>query len=97
MKRLVSFWIIPPIARRYWIVISSLMIAGIGMAIVKQERRVMPFTLVMIVYPLVYYVTYVFPKYRHPIEPVIFVLAAYGLVSTARFAMLKLSIVASKE
>jgi len=39
----------------------------------------------LMVYPIPYYLSYVFEKYRHPIEPLMCVLAAYPLVRVVRF------------
>jgi hypothetical protein len=47
----------------------------------------------LVVFPPVYYITHTFPTYRHPIEPVIIMLAAYAIVSAteAGAACLRLS------
>jgi len=60
----------------------------VGLAMAIQERRLgaVPFLIVLTVYPIPYYVSYVFEKYRHPIEPLMCVLAAYPLVRLAKFA-----------
>jgi hypothetical protein len=39
--------------------------------------------LVLIFYPMIYYISYTFSRYRHPIEPIIYVLAAYGVTIIA--------------
>jgi hypothetical protein len=39
----------------------------------------------------VYYVTHTFPTYRHPIEPVMLLLAAYATASAAKIVSTALS------
>jgi hypothetical protein len=90
LHRAGSFWIVPQISQMYWLSISLLNFTGLGLAIWERKREALPFLVVMVFYPLVYYVTYVFPKYRHPIEPLMFVLAAYPLVLLARFSRLRI-------
>jgi hypothetical protein len=42
------------------------------------------FLTVLVFYPLTYYATYIFPKYRHPIEPLMMLLAAFAMVQGTR-------------
>ena len=44
----------------------------------------MPCAIVLVIFPLVYYVTHTGSTYRHPAEPVIIVLAAYASVTTVQ-------------
>jgi hypothetical protein len=50
---------------------------------IRESRNGAVLMLVLIFYPMIYYVTYVFSRYRYPIEPVIYVLAAYGVTIIA--------------
>jgi hypothetical protein len=63
---------------------------GLGLAIHERLPSALPFLIVLVVYPLPYYVSYVFEKYRHPIEPLLFILAAYPLVRVAHFGWEKI-------
>jgi hypothetical protein len=45
----------------------------------------------LIVFPPVYYITHTFPTYRHPIEPVIIMLAAYAIVSAMEAGVARLN------
>jgi uncharacterized protein (DUF2252 family) len=45
-----------------------------------------PLAIVMVVFPIVYYVTHSRVTYRHPIEPEILLLAAYAVVRFAEAA-----------
>ena len=90
LHRVVSFWMAPKISKLYWLLISLLSFTGLGLALRKRKPGAPAFLLIIFFYPLVYYVTYVFPKYRHPIEPLLFVFAAYPVVCFARFIRLRL-------
>jgi hypothetical protein len=43
----------------------------------RRRRRWVAFASVLMLYPLVYYATYTFARYRYPIGPLMYVLAAY--------------------
>ena len=90
VHRAISFWIVPKISQTYWLLISLLTFTGLGLAIQERKHEALLFLAVMVFYPLVYCVTYVFPKYRHPIEPLMFVLVAYAFVRLARFSRLRI-------
>jgi hypothetical protein len=40
-----------------------------------------PYVVVLLIFPTVYYITHTFSSYRHPIEPAMFLLATYALVT----------------
>jgi hypothetical protein len=44
-----------------------------------------PFACVLALYPLVYYLTYSFARYRHPIEPLMYTLGGYALSELATY------------
>jgi len=77
LRRTVEFWYVPyPLP---WIGISILGWLGAALAL-RRERNAWVWLVMLAVYPLIYYVTHNFPTYRHPIEPLIILLAAYGVV-----------------
>ena len=86
VRRVVAFWTVPYISLPYWPVMSLLSFAGLAIAIHERRADAALFLAVLAVYPIPYYLSYVFEKYRHPIEPLMCVLAAYPLVRVARFA-----------
>jgi hypothetical protein len=47
---------------------------------------------VIVVFPAIYYVTHTTPRYRHPIDPIIVLLAAYALVSGGRYLRGKIAL-----
>jgi GT2 family glycosyltransferase/4-amino-4-deoxy-L-arabinose transferase-like glycosyltransferase len=62
---------------------SVLAIWGLLLALKRRVHGVFLFASLMIVYPLVYYVSFTHPRYRHPIDPELLILGVY-LVSEAR-------------
>jgi 4-amino-4-deoxy-L-arabinose transferase-like glycosyltransferase len=75
-----QFWSAPE--KSAWLGLSLLAWMGMVLALRRKGLEAVPYALVVLVFPLVYYVTHVFSTYRHPIEPVIVLLAAYLMVST---------------
>lgn len=47
----------------------------------NQARGLVPLVLCLAALPAVYYITHVDPNYRHPIDPIVVMLAVYGVVS----------------
>lgn len=80
LRRLVQFWTAPKVAEGYWIVVSLLTLAGAMAAAGEGSFGGRLIIAALIVFPVTYYVTYIFPKYRYPIEPLMMVLAAHALV-----------------
>jgi 4-amino-4-deoxy-L-arabinose transferase-like glycosyltransferase len=76
LRRVVEFWYVPyPFP---WIGVAVFGWLGAGWAI--RNGRGWVWLIMLAVYPLVYYVTHNFSTYRHPIEPLIILLAAYAMV-----------------
>jgi hypothetical protein len=76
-RRVVRFWTEPK--NSWWFAISLLAWVGLPLALRRDPLVSLPYSLVMLVFPLVYYITHTFPTYRHPIEPVMILLAAFVL------------------
>jgi hypothetical protein len=83
-RHFVQFWSAPE--KSAWLVLSLLSWAGMVLALRRKGLDAVPYALAMLIFPLVYYITHVFSTYRHPIEPVILVLAAYAMVSIVEVA-----------
>ncbi len=66
---------------------SVLALWGLGLAVLKRKRAVFLFVSLIAVYPLVYYATFVNARYRHPIEPVLLILAVYVISETREARM----------
>jgi 4-amino-4-deoxy-L-arabinose transferase-like glycosyltransferase len=74
-----QFWSAPE--KSAWLAVSLFAWVGLVLALWRKGIDAVPYAVVILVFPLVYYVTHVFSTYRHPAEPVILLLAAYVLVS----------------
>jgi hypothetical protein len=75
-RRCFKFWTAPEGSAWPWI--SLLAWLGLILALQDPRTNAVPSAIVMIVFPLVYYSTHTFPTYRHPIEPVVLLLASYA-------------------
>jgi hypothetical protein len=82
VRRAFSFWAMPDGALGLSFILSLLSFFGGFRAIGKSDNGVI-LMLVLTSYPMIYYVSYTFSRYRHPIEPIIYVLAAYGVTILA--------------
>jgi hypothetical protein len=69
--------------------IAALAFAGIFLAFRRRNPAGPLFAVLLIVFPLAYYVTHPTPRYRHPIEPVLVLLAAYALTNVVSRISLK--------
>ena len=81
-RRAFHFWAWPGGALGLPFILALLSFFGAFHAI-RKSRNGTVLMLVLIFYPVIYYVSYIFARYRHPIEPVIYVLAAYGVTIIA--------------
>lgn len=86
MKRLVYFWAGLPhignsrhatLANSLYLASSVLAIWGLALAIRKHQPGGWLFFWLMMLYPLAYYIAFVLPRYRHPIEPELLILIMY--------------------
>jgi hypothetical protein len=59
--------------------LSLLAFLGVAAGFRKGRPEAVLFTLVLAIYPLVYYVTHTAVRYRHPIEPEMILLAVYAV------------------
>jgi len=84
LRRVVLFWTMPD--RSAWPYISLLAWLGLILALKRNGIDAAPYAVVLLMFPLVYYITHTFPTYRHPIEPVILLLAALPVISAAETA-----------
>jgi len=64
-----------------WLPLSLMAWLGAAAALSHKGLDALPYALVLLVFPTVYYITHTFSSYRHPIEPAMFLLAAYALVT----------------
>ncbi len=67
----------------FFLATSLLAIGGLVLAVRRRVHGALLFTLLVIFYPLVYYITYAHARYRHPIEPELTILAVFLVWSFA--------------
>jgi hypothetical protein len=58
--------------------LTILMLLGLRQAFRQSPEFAVPLTMVLLFYPLIYYLTHAAMYYRHPIDPLIVVLAVVG-------------------
>jgi 4-amino-4-deoxy-L-arabinose transferase-like glycosyltransferase len=80
VRHFFQFWSLPE--KSAWLALSLVAWMGMVLALQREGLDAVPYALTMLIFPLVYYITHVFSTYRHPIEPVILLLATYAVVST---------------
>jgi 4-amino-4-deoxy-L-arabinose transferase-like glycosyltransferase len=59
--------------------ISALAFIGIGKAIRDRREYVFPLTVLVVIFPMIYYLTHSDLGFRHPIDPVMVIFAVYGI------------------
>jgi hypothetical protein len=77
--RAFRYWTAPQ--ELIWLPLSLLAWLGAAAGLRRKGLDAAPYAAVLIVFPLIYYVTHTFSSYRHPTEPVMFLLAAYAMVA----------------
>lgn len=60
---------------------SAAALSGLGLMLWRRIRGSSPLALMMLLYPLPYYLVYTNPRYRHAIEPLMVILIGYLAVS----------------
>ncbi len=83
IQRLFSFWIVPAQFRPLPVILALGSLAGIVCA-GAAGRDWFSFASVLAFYPVTYYLSYVFARSRHPIEPVMYILSALTVTATLR-------------
>lgn len=64
--------------------ISFLAFSGIIFAIRNHRDLAIPLVILLICFPVVYYITHLDERFRHPIDPAVVILAVYGVISFRR-------------
>jgi hypothetical protein len=77
LRRAVEFWYLP--YSFPWVVVCIFGWLG-GILALSRDRNRWVWPIMLAVFPVLYCVTHNFPNYRHPIEPVVILLAAYCIV-----------------
>lgn len=77
------YWVAPDGSAWPWI--SLLAWAGLLLMLRRNKFEAAPLAIVLIIFPIVYYVTHTHITYRYPIEPEVFLCAAYAMAAIAQF------------
>lgn len=75
-RRCLRYWTAPDLV--VWLPLSLMAWSGMIMALRRKRLEAIPYAVVLLTFPLIYYITHTFNTYRHPTEPVMFLLAAYA-------------------
>src|SRR5208283_5756562 len=70
-----------PINTVFCTAFTFLAIVGLTKAFRKVPNVATPYALVLLTFPLIYYITHSDLAYRHPLDPQIVILASYAVVS----------------
>jgi 4-amino-4-deoxy-L-arabinose transferase-like glycosyltransferase len=91
LKRAFYYWAGTPRASgtpglsrsRYPVFVLSTVLAfcGLGLQIRQKKTGALLYAALILVYPVVYYITFPHPRYRHPIEPEMMILGVYFIYS----------------
>lgn len=85
IKRFLYYWsglphpgsALAPLANALFLISSVLAFWGLGRALRKRRPGAWLFLWLILFYPLVFYITFPHPRYRHPIEPELGILTLY--------------------
>jgi 4-amino-4-deoxy-L-arabinose transferase-like glycosyltransferase len=94
LKRFVYFWAGPPKDAQPWwmsqvknslfLASSVLMFWGLGRALKQRKSGAWLMFWLILLYPVMYYFVYCIPRYRHPIEPEMAILAVFLLTEAGK-------------
>lgn len=77
-RRIIEFWIEPTNFGPSAAVVSLLALIGVLRAR-SRRREWTSFASVVALYPLLYYLTFTFSRFRYPLDPLLYVLAGYAI------------------
>jgi hypothetical protein len=94
VKRFIYFWAGPPKATQPWwigevknslfLASSVLMFWGLGRALRLRKPGAWLLFWLILLYPALYYAVYSIPRYRHPVEPEMAILAVFLLTEAGK-------------
>jgi len=84
LHRAFLFWIVPFRWLIFTVPLGLGMVAGLWIAFLQIGSRALPLAFVCGCYPLIYCVSYVYSRYRHPIEPFMFLLTAFAVCNVVK-------------
>jgi len=93
-SRALRFWTYPSFV--YGTLPVSLGLLGMVFALHRLRSSALPLLLILMAYPLVYYMSVVFSRFRYLIDPIVYILAGYALQRLVELARVALPRVAEK-
>jgi hypothetical protein len=84
VSRALKFWTLPRFLDGTLPVCLSVL--GLLFAVYRRRSSALPLLLIMVAYPLVYYMSVVFSRFRYLIDPIVYVFAGYGVQMIMEFA-----------
>ncbi len=84
LQRVIAFWTGPSPFGPYGALLFLVTLTGILLA-GSTGRAWFSFACVLVLYPLVYYLTFTFARYRYPIEPLMYTLGGFVLSELATY------------
>jgi hypothetical protein len=81
-ERCFRYWTTPELA--LWLPLSVLAWVGMILALWRKGLQAVPYATILLIFPLIYYVTHTFSVYRHPSEPAMLILAAHAAVGIGK-------------
>jgi 4-amino-4-deoxy-L-arabinose transferase-like glycosyltransferase len=82
-QRCYDYWTAP--SPSTWLPISLLAWAGCILSLRRKPLGAIPFAIVLLIFPSIYYITHTWPTYRHPMEPVMVLLGSYAVLSAVEY------------
>jgi hypothetical protein len=84
-ERCFYYWTTPELY--VWLPISVMAWLGAALTLRHKGMEAVPYIIILIVFPGIYYVTHPWPTYRHPVEPIMLLMSAYAAVNFADFLL----------
>jgi len=80
-----QFWIVPEGMWRFsfWLTLATLL--GLWLIARKNRPAALMFAIILTTYPIVYYISFVFSRYRHPVEPIMYLSLAFLLIELGKY------------
>jgi hypothetical protein len=64
-----------------WLAFTLLAFVGTLLALRRAVAGAVPTTLLLLLYPMAYYISFAFSRYKHPIEPIMTAMAVFAASS----------------
>ena len=84
LDRAEQFWIRPE--GMWGLSFFLALVTALGLLLMARRRHpaAFPFFIILMTFPVTYYISYAFSRYRHPIEPIMYLSSAFFLVEASQ-------------